>query len=1126
MTWTAEQQAAIGERGSLIVSAAAGAGKTAVLTERIAGRIQAGTPVNRFLVLTFTRAAAAEMKRRIERRLADMAEGEGDDARRRYLMGERRKVNSAQISTIHSFCVRVLKRHAHVLGRSRDTRVSDDMEVAVLIQQVKDALLTELAGAESPDWRLLLSAFGSEDAAWEAVFSAYTFLLSQPDPEGWMAAAAARYGDEESREELLAEVVADCKGEMRLLIAALTAARDGVSPDMPEVIGVLDDDLNRFRALLLQKTYEDYRLALSDLTFSTLRFPKGTEDGEKAPIRGPREACKKRIKEQRALLTRPMEEETALLAQTGRIVSALFRVTAAFRARFRDAKDAKNVMDFSDLEHLTLAALSHPEVAAEYREKFDCIAVDEYQDTSRVQEAILAAVARPDNLFYVGDVKQSIYRFRQAEPALFLEKLAAFGDGKKGKRIDLNKNFRSGSAILAAVNDTFAAVMSEEAGEMAYEARSMLYPGADGEPGGAELHLIERAGAETDDALEAAGDAEVEALLIAGRCRELMAGPPYHDGAKGPDRPLTYSDFAVLVRSTTHAQLIAETLSRCGIPCYAQSNGGYFDSIEVQVLLNLLRVIDNGRMDVPLLSVMRSSIGDFSAEELAEMRMLHREGGFYQAVAAAAKLDTPLGKKTAAFLAMLARYRRESRLVSVEQLIGQLLDETGFYEEAGAGENGRQRQSNLNALLDKARIFESGGARGVWSFLQHIQLARAGGSFGAADTAAADVVRILSVHKSKGLEFPVVFLCQNGARFNTRGASGALLLDGDSGVGIKFLEESTRVRRDTAFRGMLGRKEKRRQLAEEMRVLYVAMTRAKHRLILTACVKNAAEKAEAYCPAPDPMTVLNCSSPVDWLLMGRRSALELFVYPRDAFLSPAGERETARPPLPPPDAAVVSALEARFGWRYPFAAAVSLPSKAAVSRLSGGETVLPAFDEPAFLETETRHAAFFGTAMHAVLEHLPLLPPLPVEQAEAFIRSLGESRRITPQQAERASAGCLRWFVETALYERMCRSSRVERELPFGYEMAAAALFDTDADEGVLLQGVIDCAFLEDGAWVLLDYKTDRVPEGSSPAETGAKHFPQLAYYRTALAALTGRPVKEAHVVLLTAREIVSMPEA
>ena len=1125
MRWTTEQRQAIATEGNLIVSAAAGAGKTAVLTERIVSRVAGGVPIEQLLVLTFTRAAAAEMKSRISNRLNELAEETEDPRQMRFLRRQARAVDGAFISTIHAFCSRLLRRHYYAVGLPARARTADEMESAALMETVRDELLTALSVEEDADYRALLSAFGGEQPAWDAVLTTYRFTRAQPSPEEWLENAAKRYADAAALERILSDAVAFSQGEISLMMEPLVAARDSLPPDWVDVAGVLDDDLSRYRALLLTKRYDAYRAALAGMEYAVLRFPRGTADSEKKPAQEARAAGKDLIKEQLKRFYREGKDTLAVLKRSGEAVRALVAVTLRFERMYAEAKRAANVVDYDDLEHLTLRALQQETIAGEYRERFRWIAVDEYQDSNRVQEAILNRITNGGNLFFVGDVKQSIYRFRQAEPKLFLEKLARFS-GENGARIDLSNNFRSSAAVLDAVNEVFEAILNEASGGIDYDARARLACGANQPEGAVELHLIQKQRAETDeetqDPLEDAADLEVEARLIADRIHAMIREEPFVDVRAGETRSYRYADFAVLLRAGTDAQTVSQTLSQQGIPCYAQSSGGYFDAIEVQILKNLLSIIDNRRQDVPLLSVLCSSVGGFSYEELAQVRAAQKEGAFYQAFAAYAASEGKLAGRARAFLSRLDGYRAESRMVSIEELIGKLLDETGFYEEMGAGYGGAQRQANLNALLDKAHAFEAAGSRGIWRFLRHIDLAASGASVGAAQTVAADVVRILTIHKSKGLEFPVVFIAGMGKPFNRTDVNNSLQLHAEFGMALRLIdsEGTRRVKRDTLARTVLSQRVKREQTAEEMRILYVAMTRAKRKLILTACMTKPEERRDLAPERPAPWQVLRCSSPAQWLLMGTRRARIVRVHEREPYL--AGSNGTDAMKLPPYDSGVLAAIEEKLSWTYAHAEAIRLNAKAAVSRIGAREDEPPEFHVPAFLG-EAKSAVFAGTATHAAMQHLPLGSAMDDAQAAGYLKELCQDGRISQEQAEVADAQAVAWFTRDPLFWRMSRAARLERELPFSYPADAQALYGVTADERVLLQGVIDACFLENGGWTVVDYKTDRVRPGESAEQAADRHALQMRLYALSLEAITGQPVQERLVVMLSYRAVVTV---
>lgn len=1140
MAWTEQQQKAILSRGNVIVSAAAGAGKTAVLTERLYRLIEAGTDVTHLLVLTFTRAAAAEMKSRIEQRLLRAAEEAEDPKAQARLLDQAQSVGRAQISTIDAFSALVVRRGYHLIDLPPVCRIADELELACLRDAVRDAFFTSLAVANDQDYHTLLKAFRSEDAVFLRISELLNYARSKPDPLEWIRAQQAGYCAPSRVEALFSVLLASYQEDLQLAIDQFAKVCDLLPPSADKALSLLYDNLTRCRGLLLANSYDDYRTGAQCIDFGRLTFPKDTDKDDMSTIKAARDAAKDLLKSQLGKMPLSQREETDKLLSSQPIVDALCRVSLAFLDAFQEAKQKKNVLDYSDLEHFALRILRNADFAAEYRNKYDYIAVDEYQDSNRTQEALLSCICRKDNLFFVGDVKQCIYRFRQAEPDLFLEKLSVL-PAQGGSRIDLNSNFRSSGAVLQAVNDVFCAIMTEASAGLCYDQQAMLKQGRPMPEGNVSLHLIERRldpDADISEDMANIQDAEAEAGLIADMIAERMQNGAVTDAVTGASRPYTYADFAVLLRDTKSAPIVAQTLALRGIPCYAQSSGGYFDAIEVIVFLNLLRVIDNRDQDIPLLSVLRSGIGDFSTEELIGLRTGKRDRSLLSALIATAQTDDALGQKCSAFLSQIDAWRLESRLRSVEELIGLLLDETGFYEEMGALPGGAQRQANLNALLSRAHAFLSSGLSGLAAFLFHIERASRDAKLGAAQTIEADVVRIMTVHKSKGLEFPVVFLAQLGKKFNQESATRPLLLHDALGIGLRYTGDDLRALETAAWHAV-GKRIRQEELAESMRVLYVAMTRAKYELHMIGCATDCQKKLDKAVVCPSPAEVTHASTLLDWVLSGKRSVCKTDLHAREAFLQPLHE-DTPKMPLPPEDPDVTAALALRLSWRYPHEAALAVPAKAAVSRVfsigsaesgdgtteiadAGFTAVLPKFEVPTFIKSDAADAMSRGTATHAAMQYLDG-KSYTVDAAKAYLLQLAERQVITPEQASLADPAAVAWFSGTPLYNRMFAAARCNRELPFSYEISANRLFPNADAESILLQGVIDCCFLEDGEWVLLDYKTDYAPTPDALHERVRLHTPQLSIYREALTKLTALPVKETVLVFLSARQIVPLP--
>lgn len=1098
MNWTIEQRRAIEEQGNLIVSAAAGAGKTAVLTERVVRLVEGGMDIDRLLILTFTRAAAAEMKERIQNTLQKRAAETTDETLKARLYRQSGRCPNASISTIHAFCARVVNRYFHLVGLSPSAATLDETESAVLRDQAVNEAMTALATEDAAAYQLLIRAFEREDALKKALDGLNRFLMAQPDPAGWLLRAESDLISRDAYDRAVDVCLQEDKAVFEAALDDLVRLRDSYPAVWGKLIAYLDDAIPHARGALLQKTPAAYAQALSAVTFGRLPTIKDMEPRDKDTLTDIRDRVKKEAQRQAETYGRDGEQLWQIHCKSAQALLALTALWRRQQAVYDRMKRDRDRIDFNDLEHFCARILENDEAAAEYRERFTAIIVDEYQDSNAVQEAILNRIRRSDDLFFVGDVKQSIYGFRMAEPGLFLEKLRTF-TGEAGSRIDLSHNFRSSPEILDAVNRVFEKLMRPGQSLVAYDEKAALRPGMAQPQGQVELHLIERSRDETAEDAEDIQNAEAEARFCARRIRELMETETYQEGTDKAPRNYRYGDFAILLRSMPNARVFARTLALAGIPCYAQLTGGYFESVEVMVMLNLLRVIDNRRQDIPLLSVLRSGVGGFSHEELIGLRTKWPKGELLDCLLAAAKAD-PAGK-AARFLGRIELWRRESMISSVEELLSRLLDETELYVEMGAMAGGAQRQANLDALVSKARSYDETGSFGLHGFLKYMDDARDSAKSGAAQTAQSDVVRILSIHKSKGLEFPVVFLCELNRQFSREGENAPLLLHRELGMGLNFVDETAVKREPLSRRGVLLLN-RRQQTEEEMRVLYVAMTRPKRRLILAGTVKNAREALDRP-ETLTPYAVLHVRSFLAWLLMTVKRDIPAFVHAREEFVLPAAED---RPAVPEADPTLVEALVRRYGYEYPFAGAAGVPNKTSVTALADKHTLT--FAEPAF--AEEAGALRRGTDVHELLRRLPL-KPVTAEELDEYLAA---------HQGTRYRAN-LAYFTGTDLFRRLCASPRVYRELPFTLAVDTGELLGVPSEERVLLQGVIDVCFREGDGFVLLDYKTDRV-EGD-PVLWAERHRRQVELYAQALETLTGRPVRERYVVFLNGRTCVRL---
>lgn len=1138
--WTAEQRRAIETPGSLIVSAAAGSGKTAVLTERIARHILEGASPDDLLVVTFTRAAAAEMKKRIGDRLSALAaQQQGDEAARLY--GAAEGIGRANISTIDGFCSHVLRRHFDIAGLDPAFRAGEEAENLALRQEALDELMERYYAQKG--FSDLVDAFG-EEAEFSAQFlRLYEFIMAQPEPMEWLKEAIDKYDIAEDALPLCPAAEEYLKGlKVRLgaCMDILRSRRDEIAEDYPKTAAILDGDLTQLGGALLQKSLRGYANQLSACAFATFSM-RGAEKSYSEYVKKPRDDMKKEVKKHIALSGKPMGRQAKLLAGIKPLLDMLYSFTGDFIALYSEKKEQAGIIDYADMEHIALGLLRLPAVAKEYRDRFSFVFIDEYQDCSPLQNALFSALARPDNLFIVGDVKQSIYGFRMAEPTMFTERIDEFS--RRDAALHLSANFRSSNEVIEGVNSIFTPIMTKETGGVDYDETARLVHGRrDASPGGAELHVISRsAPLDTGDAADENTEeqllaAEAEALFAAGRIRELM-GESFTD-RNGNTRNYKYSDIVILHSSPKNvAEAWVRTLSREGIPVYAELTGGYFDAIEVQIFLNLLAIIDNPLQDIPLISVLRSPIGGFSTEELITLRADCREGLFYEALKAGADRDTPLGHKAGGFLGRLKRWRAQGELYDITELIAMLLEDTGFENYVSALPGGQSRRANLEALIKNAGIYSNSG-HGIRGFLRFMEKARSGDSLGAAQIASANVVRLISIHKSKGLEFPAVILGGLSVNFNKKSRSSVLVLDSSLGIGLKAARGSSREL--NLYHSAIAERIWRREISERMRLLYVAMTRASEKLIMLCSFRDVEKGLGAGRIPVTPNTCSGAERFADWILPV-------------LFSSPSGNplREyLGMPPLSghkPILCAVHPALRASalgaalpreeylaftrqavedgpgeyaelFAWRYPYGADTVLPSKISVSQLIGNLPELGQY--PDFMrDSMAERAVSRGTAAHKLMEHLPIAKHT-FASVNACLKELTDRGTLTKKEAEGIYAANIVDFFSKGLGSRMLASPRVERELAFNHRVKASSVFDADTDETLLLQGIIDCCFIEGGEWVLIDYKTDYVPKGGAK-EVAMSHAKQLRLYKSALEELTGIPVKECWIHLLSTGESV-----
>ena len=1175
MKWTEEQQKVIDTRDrNILVSAAAGSGKTAVLVARILALVtDPAHPVDidRLLIVTFTNAAAGEMRQRIRDALEARAEEAPENA---HLQRQLVLIHNAQITTIHSFCLQVLRSHFHMIGLDPGFRIADEGEMLLLRQDVLKETLEEAyelgAGevhtTETEEFRQLLEqlAPGKDDQAVQnALLQVYQFSLGQPWPDEWLAGCRMAYCRPDKEEtppepDWVRFVVKDTKRVLadvrEEILYAITLCQAEHGPYMYEK--AMQDDLAMVEALQAADSYRELAKAFAvSGTYTRLSTKKdeSVSKEQKEQVQELRAGIKDALASVRVqyFYDRPEALEETFYA-SGVVVRALTRLVERFMEKLTEKKREKNVLDFSDLEHLALEILVvHDETgiqaspaALEYAEQFEEIMIDEYQDSNLVQELILNSVAGRGrgeaNRFMVGDVKQSIYRFRLACPELFLEKYQTYRELENACRIDLHKNFRSRSEVLDGVNEIFRQIMTENLGGIVYDKDAMLYPGAVFAPDSGEARRLPEfllLDPEDQDKQEA------EARLVGMQIQQMVGSFPVWDAKRSAYRPMAYRDIVILLRTVSGwAETFGEVLSDMGIPCFTGSQKGYFSAVEVRTVLAYLEVLDNPVQDIPLAAVMRSPIGGFSDEALAKLRSASEERRFYDCCTAYRDNgeDAALRLALDTFFRQMEYFREKAAYTPIHLLLWEILDVTGYGAYAAALPAGRQRKANLDMLVEKAIAYEATSYRGLYHFIRYIEsLKRYEVDYGEASlgTESDDTVRIMSIHKSKGLEFPVVFVSGLGKQFNETELRGRLALHSSFGIGCDYVDTTLRLRQPSLLKKVIQKTSALENLGEELRILYVAMTRAKEKLILTGVVPNASQKLEAWqtlnVRAMETLsysTLTKASSYLDWVLPAllQHSGKDCFllrVLSAEDLLEESKEAKASdlwrvlEHPKEEPEARRY--LERVFSAEYPYEQEQAISGKVSVTELKK-QTQLPEEHEglelypvkeskgtvPRFRAAETTMpGSMRGTIYHTFMENLDFHKKDVLEtQLEEWIKC----GKMTRDEAAAVRISDIRRFLESDIGLRMERAEeggRLHREQPFVLGVPAHEIRSCwQSEELVLVQGIIDAWFEEDDGIVIVDYKTDRVRTMQTLA--GRYHI-QLEAYAKAVARLTGKTVKE-----------------
>ena len=1159
---TPSQKLAIEDRGGeLLVSAAAGSGKTRVLTERLMRWITEGDAprsIDNFLIITFSTAAAAELRSRISEELSARAAADPGSKR---LRRESALVRRAQIGTIHSFCSALLREYAGRAGIAPDFAIADEDRARELRRLSLETVL-EAAYAEAEPGFIQLAdtvGAGTDDRRLESlVLELHGKLQSHARPGDWAARQSELFetGAEDAADtpwgrELL-ESAADellwWAGEFDELVRSLAGFEKmgkAYVPSFSETASSL-----RGAAKRAAEGWDALREALP------IAFPRlgslrgGGEDPELAErAKARREACKKAAKRIEKGFTLPSEQLLRDMRATAPAMRALLKLVGDFDAEYTRRKRRRSLLDFADLEHLAARLLTEPdgsptETAREVSRRYAEVMVDEYQDVSLVQDMIIRAVSDSGRrLFMVGDVKQSIYRFRLADPTIFLKKYESYADAPQPegvpRRVFLRESFRSRGEVVDAVNAVFGCLMSKGLGEMEYDERARLragleYPGVVPVP---ELVAVPLPGADEDE--ERPDKIEVEAAYAARMMRRLVeTGTKISEG--GALRPLGYGDIAVLLRSVNVSGPVwRRVLAREGVPVEAGQSGGFFEAPEVAVILSLLAVIDNPRQDVALISVLRSELFDFTNDELTEIRLMSGEGDFYAALSARAEVS----EKARAFLDTLDRLRDFARDSELATLIWEIYESLGCMALCSAMRDGEGRRARLLRLFELARSFETTGWRGLRRFLDWLRSMRERGEEPAfPDEDGGGAVRIMSIHRSKGLEFPVVFIGDTARQFNRSDLRGSVLVHPELGLGPKFTDAARGIEYPTLARRAVANRLERELLSEELRLLYVAMTRARERLFITCTFADPQKTMDKLAPAAQEhipaQALLPMRSMAEWLICaalgtgGRALTLSIGGDEEGAprRVTPAAQPEPERTG----EEAVPVDFDALLAWRYPHSGAETLPSKLTATELKSlaepdaeSAELLPraarTFRRPDIaLAARRLTAAERGTATHLALRYLELGALTTPEAAREAVDRLAAAGKLSAREAAAVDAAGLCRFALSPLGRRIAAAPRVLREFPFALLCPAERFFPGAEGEELLLQGVVDCCLIEPDGAVIVDYKTDRIAPEAAP-ERAKRYAAQLETYAWAVSRITGLAVKAKIVYFLQPGEAVEL---
>ena len=1174
-----------------------GSGKTAVLVERIINKvINENVDINKMLIVTFTNAAASEMRERILDAIYDKLEKNPDEIR---LQRQITLLNKASICTIHSFCLEVIRNNFYEADVSANFRIGDTAEIEMIKAEVLENLFEQKYMNNDKEFIKLLDIYTDyrgDEKLRDLILEIYKYIQSNPYPEKWLNSKV-----EELNVDLNIDfsntiwgkiILNNIKIQLEVMVKKLENIKNKTLkfPELEKFSMVLEEDINNLNAIKLD-TWDIAYNSMNLMSWTKWPVDKKVTLDLKNEAKDVRDSIKKEFNG--IILQYTSAEANKDIFDMYPVINSLKNLILEFSNEFKLAKREKNVIDFNDIEHLALKILVNEkeeptEIAKKYQEKFEEISIDEYQDSNLVQEKLLTSISRGNNIFMVGDVKQSIYKFRQARPELFLEKYNKYSlktesnRDESGLKIQLFKNFRSRESILNITNQVFENIMSKQLGNIEYNSKEYLNYGANYEvptesidyAGKAELHIIDLKEENDDDIYTRKDELEemenssenenderieesvLEARFVAKKVEELLKSD-YHiyDKKDKIYRKVKPRDICILLRATSIlAPIYEKEISELNLPVFSDSSDTYLETMEVETIMNLLRIIDNPMQDIPLVAVLRSSIFDFNDNDLIEIRLVDNKCNYYEAMLKARiSVEATLRHKIDNVIENLNRWKSEEKYMALNEFIWKLYIDTGFYNYVGLLPNGDLRQANLKLLFEKAKQYEVASFKGLFNFINFINKVKNSSK----DASSAkiigendDVIRIMSIHKSKGLEFPVVFLAGTGKRFNMQDLNRSILLHQEIGIGIQYIDSERRIEYSTLTKEAIKLKIRRETISEEMRVLYVALTRAKEKLIITGLsrdLKKSLENKEKLLSIFNTNNekipaelVEKFTSYLDWLELvyknNNGNIINLYTYNKQKLISNLRREEENIVDIKEEinkkvkNKKIDKEILDRLNWKYKYIESSKIQSKTSVTKLKELEQEKDIEDlikelrnkgkenkleiEPKFLkEKHIFTAAEKGTLLHLCVQKLDEKIEYTKKEIQNFVYNLKEKNIISEEELKNINVNILYNYTKSELWNDLKNAKEIHKETPFYINIPAKDIYEeAEENEKILVQGVIDLYYIDkNDNLILVDYKTDYVPNGDIKV-LEEKYKVQLELYKKALEEATRKKVTRAMI--------------